>query len=157
MNELPIDPRMWDLISQNDFDLLTGAEQALIGNTIGEAEFKRLRKIHLEAGRFFSEDSLPEIHAKELPAASLAEPEPLTLAFRLRKNLNRKIPAWQAGLGMAAVLAIFLLLRGVSTPKQATERAFMLRDSAYYALMLPDDGISLKEDSSWRRFVVESE
>lgn len=139
---------IWTLLESKDFNQLNEDQKAQVRSFLTEAEYKHMRKLKFVAQHQFSQ----EVQALKL-RPNMAE-KIFEQGRKKRKSLLKRlalyqIPAWQAA-AVALFLAFTFYAWGNSTNSlQQTNNPY---DNTRDSLL----GISLAEDSSLSRFMIES-
>lgn len=139
---------IWTLLESHDFSQLSEAQKAQVQVFLSDKEYQQMRELKLVA-----EKQLPaEIASLEL-RPNMAK-EIFEQGKKKRKSLLKRLALYQVPAWQAAAVALFLAFsfyawgNSSNTLQQTTHPYDNTRDSLL--------GISLAEDSSLSRFLIES-
>lgn len=94
--------RLFDLVDQKDFDQLTPEEQAFVATHFSEAEYRLQRQLISESNTLYE---------------AVAEVPPLVIQMAHSSVFGKQIPLYQALIGIAATIALFLSIWPDQTEK----------------------------------------
>jgi hypothetical protein len=98
--------RLFDLVDQKDFDQLTPEEQAFVETHLSEAEYRMQRQLISESQTLYE---------------TVAEVPPLVIPVTNASVFGKQVPLYQALIGIAATIALFLSIWPTQTEKTETQ------------------------------------
>jgi hypothetical protein len=98
--------RLFDLVDQKDFDQLTPEEQAFVETHLSEAEYHMQRQLISESHTLYE---------------TVAEVTPLVIPVTNSSVFGKQVPLYQALIGIAATIALFLSIWPTQTEKTETQ------------------------------------
>jgi hypothetical protein len=98
--------RLFDLVDQKDFDQLTPEEQAFVKTHFSEAEYRLQRQLISESHTLYE---------------TVAEVPPLVIPVTNSSVFGKQVPLYQALIGIAATIALFLSIWPTQTEKTETQ------------------------------------
>lgn len=139
---------IWALLESKDFSQLTEEQKAHVQTFLSAQEYQRMRKLSIASARQFSQE------ADLLKLRPGMAEEIFEQGKKKRKSLLKRLALYQVPAWQAAAVALFLAFtfyawgNSSNTLQQSVDPYDNTRDSLL--------GISLAEDSSLSRFLIES-